>query len=62
MGNKDLENTNLDHQDLNRNNAKALEKVIVVKGLQKTYGKLQAVRGIDLEIAQGEIFGLIGPD
>ncbi|MDP9054144.1 MAG: ATP-binding cassette domain-containing protein [Acidobacteriota bacterium] len=35
---------------------------ISVGNLVKRYGALEAVRGIDLEIADGEIFGLIGPD
>ncbi len=30
--------------------------------LVKRYGDIEAVRGIDLDIAPGEIFGLIGPD
>ena len=30
--------------------------------LRKRYGALEAVRGISLEVAEGEIFGLIGPD
>jgi ABC-2 type transport system ATP-binding protein len=38
------------------------QPVIDVRGLQKTYGRLEAVRGIDLTVDQGEIFGLIGPD
>ena len=38
------------------------EPVIRVRDLRKTYNKLEAVRGIDLDISQGEIFGLIGPD
>jgi ABC-2 type transport system ATP-binding protein len=33
-----------------------------VDGLWKRYGNLAAVRGISLEVKQGEIFGLIGPD
>ena len=35
---------------------------IRVDSLVKRYGGLEAVRGISFEIAQGEIFGLIGPD
>jgi ABC-2 type transport system ATP-binding protein len=35
---------------------------IQISGLKKHYGSVQAVLGIDLEIARGEIFGLIGPD
>jgi len=38
------------------------EIAICLRGLRKTYGKLEAVRGVDLEIKQGEIYGLIGPD
>ncbi len=30
--------------------------------MRKSYGELEAVKGIDLEIGAGEIFGLIGPD
>ncbi len=36
--------------------------VIQVNNLHKRYGKFPAVRGIDLTVQQGEIFGLIGPD
>jgi ABC-2 type transport system ATP-binding protein len=35
---------------------------ISVRGLRKNYGKVEAVRGIDLGVTRGEIFGLIGPD
>src|SRR6516164_5617030 len=35
---------------------------ISVAGLRKSYGSVQAVRGVDLEVRHGEIFGLIGPD
>jgi ABC-2 type transport system ATP-binding protein len=38
------------------------EIAISLHGLSKSYNKLEAVRGIDLEIYRGEIFGLIGPD
>ena len=35
---------------------------IVVKGLKKSYGDVEAVRGIDLEVARGEVFALLGPN
>jgi ABC-2 type transport system ATP-binding protein len=35
---------------------------IRVQALTKRYGALEAVRGIDLDVRAGEIFGLIGPD
>ena len=38
------------------------EPAVVVRGLKKSYGPVQAVRGIDFEIARGEIFALLGPN
>jgi ABC-2 type transport system ATP-binding protein len=36
--------------------------VVEVKGLRKSYGRIEAVRGIDLAVEQGEIFGFLGPN
>ena len=36
--------------------------MISVKGLHKSYGDLEAVRGIDLEVGTGEIFAFLGPN
>jgi ABC-2 type transport system ATP-binding protein len=38
------------------------EVAISIRGLRKTYRDVEALRGIDLEITRGEVFGLIGPD
>ena len=38
------------------------EAVIEARGLVKKYGELEAVRGIDLQVAPGEIFGFLGPN
>lgn len=33
-----------------------------VTGLEKSYGKVKALRGVSFSVGEGEIFGLIGPD
>lgn len=38
------------------------ETVVRVRGLRKRYGRQEAVSGVDLDVHQGEIYGLIGPD
>src|SRR5207245_1722484 len=35
---------------------------ISVRGLRKAYGELEAVRGVDFDIEEGEVFGLLGPN
>jgi ABC-2 type transport system ATP-binding protein len=35
---------------------------ILVRDLHKSYGDVHAVRGIDFEVARGEVFGLLGPN
>ncbi len=36
--------------------------MISVRGLRKSYGELEAVRGIDLDVDRGEIFAFLGPN
>jgi ABC-2 type transport system ATP-binding protein len=36
--------------------------MLEIKNLYKTYGNFQAVRGLNLEIPKGEIFGFVGPN
>jgi ABC-2 type transport system ATP-binding protein len=38
------------------------ETAITVRGLRKSYGSLEAVRGIDLELERGEVFAFLGPN
>jgi ABC-2 type transport system ATP-binding protein len=35
---------------------------IVVDGLRKSYGTVEAVRGISFTVEEGEVFGLLGPN
>jgi ABC-2 type transport system ATP-binding protein len=38
------------------------QPAIVVRGLAKRYDQVQAVRGVDFEVAAGEVFGFLGPN
>jgi ABC-2 type transport system ATP-binding protein len=39
-----------------------LEPVIVIDNLYKSYGSVQAVKGISMSVERGEIFGFLGPN
>jgi ABC-type branched-subunit amino acid transport system ATPase component len=38
------------------------ETILQVKGLRRDFGGVQALKGVDLEVARGSITGLIGPN
>src|SRR5690349_18547650 len=38
------------------------ELAIDVRGLKKSYGGFEAVKGIDLQVRAGEVFSLLGPN
>jgi ABC-2 type transport system ATP-binding protein len=38
------------------------EPVIQTIGLAKSYGSVRALRGVELEVRQGEVFGFLGPN
>jgi ABC-2 type transport system ATP-binding protein len=39
-----------------------LDAVVEVRGLRKSYGAVEAVRGVDLAVARGQVFALLGPN
>ena len=41
---------------------KPMDSVLVCEGLTKSYGKVRALRGVDLQVQRGEIFGFLGPN
>jgi ABC-2 type transport system ATP-binding protein len=38
------------------------DRVIDVRGLRKSYGDFEAVKGIDIHVDRGEVFALLGPN
>ena len=38
------------------------EPAIIVKGLKKYFGDVQALDGVDIEVPRGTVFGLLGPN
>jgi ABC-2 type transport system ATP-binding protein len=40
----------------------APDAAVLARGLVRRYGEVEAVAGLDLEIAEGEFFGLLGPN
>src|SRR6202521_4461397 len=40
----------------------ASEPVIIIDNFHKSYGKIQAVKGISMRVERGEIFGFLGPN
>ncbi|RGX79433.1 ATP-binding cassette domain-containing protein [Bacteroides stercorirosoris] len=39
-----------------------MEHAVIVNGVTKSYGKVEALRGVSFTVPQGELFGIIGPD
>ncbi len=38
------------------------EPAITINGLTKSYGRVQALRGVELDVRRGEVFGFLGPN
>jgi len=43
-------------------NEPVAEAAVSARGLRKSYGAVEAVRGIDLEVHRGEVFAFLGPN
>ena len=38
------------------------KNAVIIKGLTKSYGRVEALKGIDLTVKEGEVFGFLGPN
>ena len=47
--------------ELQQNNVNTPEQIISIRGLEKSFGELKVLRGIDLDIKRGEQITIIGP-
>ena len=36
--------------------------LVQARGLRKRFGEFEAVRGIDVDVSRGEVFGFLGPN
>jgi ABC-2 type transport system ATP-binding protein len=48
--------------DVSRPQLRAVSSAVVLRDLRREYGGREVVRGVSLEVPQGEIFGLLGPN
>jgi ABC-2 type transport system ATP-binding protein len=42
--------------------ARFVPNALAVRGLSKRYGSVEALKGVDLEVGEGELVGLLGPN
>jgi ABC-2 type transport system ATP-binding protein len=49
-------------QDISKEAGMSATIAIQAQGLVKNYGRVQALRGVELSVRQGEIFGFLGPN
>jgi ABC-2 type transport system ATP-binding protein len=52
----------LDNRQEKETQAMSDKKAIITSGLAKSYGTVQALRGVDLEVEKGTVFGFLGPN
>ena len=45
-----------------RSAARQDEIALACRGIERSFGGLRALKGVDLEVRRGEIFGLVGPN
>src|SRR5204862_3385758 len=50
------------HAPLRRKTIDPTKALLEIRGLRKSFGGIQAVRGIDLDVMPGSIVGIIGPN
>ncbi|MDX5359955.1 MAG: ABC transporter ATP-binding protein [Alphaproteobacteria bacterium] len=42
--------------------ARAMDPILSCRGIERSFGGLKALKGVDVDVFKGEIFGLVGPN
>jgi len=50
------------NEDIRGYSSNQEQPAVEVKGLEKSYGKVEALKGVDLLVKRGTVFGLVGPN
>ncbi|MBA3587914.1 MAG: ABC transporter ATP-binding protein, partial [Chloroflexi bacterium] len=64
-GTRHIHHPRVDHRHLDipgRPDLSVHQPAVELRGLRKSYGSTEAVRGIDLRVERGEVFALLGPN
>jgi ABC-2 type transport system ATP-binding protein len=54
--------SNIIYARINLKEEYSMETILRVRNLKKSYGRIYALKGIDFDVKEGEIFALIGPN
>ena len=42
--------------------SRLIQPAVLLEGVRKHFGTVEALRGVDFDVARGEVFGFLGPN